>query len=348
MTKATPLARYDAACRALAEAKRVDEVKEIRDQAIAMQEYARRANNHELEANAFAIRMEATRRLGKMIEVQKNTVGLASGREGKRRSLGLPENPSDRSTLASQGIDKNLANNARKYAALSDEDFERVVSEGRDAIKNVGEHALRANTKAARRAERTARLVEASRTNAPLLSHRRYPIILADPPWSFHVYNGPDKERTAERHYPAMSTEKICALPVDEVATPDAVLFLWAVACDLPGALRVVTAWGFEYVTHLVWVKDKAGLGHWVRNQHELLLIARRGDMPTPLPKNRPPSVIQVAKREHSRKPDQAFALIERMFPDLPKIELFARTPRPGWDRWGNETERFAADDSAA
>jgi ParB-like chromosome segregation protein Spo0J len=91
----------------------------------------------------------------------------------------------------------------------------------------------------------------------------------------------------------------------------------------------------------IVWVKDKIGLGYFVRNQHELLLVATRGDMPSPSPGNRPPSVITAPRREHSRKPDEAYELIERMYPELPKLELFARQQRPGWAAWGNETSKF-------
>ena len=101
----------------------------------------------------------------------------------------------------------------------------------------------------------------------------------------------------------------------------------------------MIDAWGFEYVSNLVWVKDKIGLGYWVRNQHELLIIGRRGDMPTPSPANRPPSVINAPRREHSRKPDEAYEVIERMYPELPKIELFARGRREGWAAWGNQAE---------
>jgi N6-adenosine-specific RNA methylase IME4 len=106
-----------------------------------------------------------------------------------------------------------------------------------------------------------------------------------------------------------------------------------------------MTAWGFEYATNVVWVKDKSGLGFWVRNQHETLIIARRGDMPAPPPSQRSISVIQAPRREHSQKPDEAYELIERMYPDLPKLEMFARKARPGWDVWGNQapTEEAAA-----
>jgi N6-adenosine-specific RNA methylase IME4 len=330
------LVRYDAACRAVAEAKTVDEAKDIRDKAIAMQAYARQAKNKDLEADALEIRMRATRRIGAMMEEQKKTVGLASGREGKRKSLGLPENPSDRPTL-SQGIDKSLAHSARKLAALSEEAFERTVDDGRSALSDVVRNAMRADAGEARRATRTARL-----SDAPLPSGHRYAVILADPPWKFDLH-GSDYDRGAEQHYPVMETEDIRALPVADITAPDTVLFMWTTSPHLPDAMRVVDAWGFEYVTCAVWVKDKPGLGHWVRNQHELLLIARRGMARTPLPANRPPSVIAAPRREHSRKPDEVYAVIERMFPELPRVELFARARRSGWDAWGKETEKFDA-----
>jgi N6-adenosine-specific RNA methylase IME4 len=336
------LARYDAACRAVAEAKTLDEAKGIRDKAIAMQAYARQAKNRDMEADALEIRMRATRRLDQLRQAQKETVGL---NQGKLRR-GLLENPRDeRPTLASQGIDKNLAHAARKLGALSEEDFERAVNEGREALSDVVRNAMRAKTSEARRAERMARLLEVSRADAPLPSDRRYPVILADPPWSFQVHNGPDNDWSAEQQYPAMDLESICALPVAGIATPDAVLFLWVPACNLHEALRVVDAWGFEYLTCAVWVKTTGapGLGPWFRTDHELLLVARRGDVPTPLPADRPSSVIRAPRREHSRKPDEVYDIIERMFPDLPKLELFARSRRSGWDAWGNEPEKFDA-----
>jgi N6-adenosine-specific RNA methylase IME4 len=144
-------------------------------------------------------------------------------------------------------------------------------------------------------------------------------------------------ERAAGNHYSTMPLDEICALPILSLASPDAALFMWTTVPHLRESFDVLVAWGFEYKTNIVWVKDKIGLGYFVRNQHELLLVATRGDMPSPSPANRPPSVISAPRREHSRKPDEAYELIERMYPELPKIELFARHARPGWAAWGNE-----------
>ena len=95
--------------------------------------------------------------------------------------------------------------------------------------------------------------------------------------------------------------------------------------------------WGFTYRTNLVWVKDKIGMGYHARNQHGLLLIAKKGELPPPKDSERSPSVIYSAREDHSLKPAEFYTLIEKGYPDLPKIELFCREPREGWTSWGNE-----------
>jgi N6-adenosine-specific RNA methylase IME4/ParB-like chromosome segregation protein Spo0J len=187
-----------------------------------------------------------------------------------------------------------------------------------------------------RHAERIAKLVAISNNSSALPADHRYPVIYADPPWRRPAgTSSPNRE--IENQYPTLTTEAICALPVGTVATEAAVLFLWCVAPNLPEALQVMRAWGFEYETSVVWVKHAIGTGYWVRNRHELLLIGSRGNMPHPAPSARPDSVIEAPRREHSRKPDEAYEMIERMYPELLRIELFARHARPGWDCWGNE-----------
>ena len=219
------------------------------------------------------------------------------------------------------------------------EEQREIVARGEREILRAAQD-IRARKAEIRRAERIERLAVTCNQNTPSPRDRRYAVLYADPPWHFEVYNEESGvERAAGNHYPTMSLEDICALPVLSLATPDAVLFMWTTAPHLRESFDVLVAWGFEYKTNIVWMKDKIGLGYFVRNQHELLLVATRGDMPSPSPANRPPSVISAPRREHSRKPDEAYALIERMYPELPRIELFARQTRPGWARWGNEVE---------
>ena len=102
-------------------------------------------------------------------------------------------------------------------------------------------------------------------------------------------------------------------------------------------ALQVMEAWGYEYRTCVVWVKDQIGMGYYVRQKHELLLIGKRGNLPMPLPENRPESVIMAPRGAHSAKPVEAYELIERMYPGHSKLELFSREAREGWTAWGSE-----------
>ena len=140
-----------------------------------------------------------------------------------------------------------------------------------------------------------------------------------------------------------MALDAIKALDIASIAADDCVLFLWATMPLLPEALGVMAAWSFAYKTGFVWTKDRVGMGYWVRSQHELLLIGTHGAPPAPAMGTQAMSLIEAPVREHSRKPDQAYEIIESYFPTLPKIELFARGARPGWDRWGAEAPEAKA-----
>lgn len=166
---------------------------------------------------------------------------------------------------------------------------------------------------------------------------------LADPPWP--EKGGGKVKRGADRHYPVMSVDDICALRVGELFAPDAHLYLWVTNNFLPAGLRVMAAWGFRYVTNLVWgkVKDgrvQQGLGQYFRGSHELLLFGVRGSVPYRTlddGKRAQGSTLLLAPRsKHSRKPEGFRQLIERVSPG-PYLELFAREPASGWAVWGNE-----------
>jgi len=162
-----------------------------------------------------------------------------------------------------------------------------------------------------------------------------YSVFYGDPPWEDEFGDNP---RQTELHYPVMTLDKIKALPVKSISTPNAVLYVWALPHMRRQADAVMEAWGFEYRSEIIWVKDKIGIGQWVRNQHEILLIGRKGGFPPPPEAVRSPSVIAAPRGEHSAKPEVFAELIERWYGDMPKIELFRRGPaRPGWSAWGNE-----------
>jgi N6-adenosine-specific RNA methylase IME4 len=173
------------------------------------------------------------------------------------------------------------------------------------------------------------------RTETPPFPRDKFSLVYADPPWSFEFV--PAENRAVQNHYPTMSFEQLSLLPVWSIAEDNCVLAMWAPACKLDEALRLIKAWGFTYRTCAVWTKDKLGLGYYFRNQHELLLIAIKGEPATPKPEDRSSSVINAPRTIHSEKPDQAYEILERMYPDFRRIELFARKTRPGWAAWGNQ-----------
>lgn len=167
-----------------------------------------------------------------------------------------------------------------------------------------------------------------------------YQIIYADPPWR---YDQKGVDGAAEKHYPTMSLEDICKLPVGSISAKDSILFLWATFPQLPAALRVISAWGFKYKTvAFLWLKKNRkadswffGLGFWTRGNAEVCLLATRGH-----PKRESSKIHQfiISPIEaHSKKPDIVRDKIVELAGDVPRIELFARQTTPGWDVWGNE-----------
>jgi len=177
-------------------------------------------------------------------------------------------------------------------------------------------------------------------TETPDLPPGKFNLIYADPPWKYDF--SPTSGRKVERHYPTMDLEQILAIRVQDIAYDDCTIFLWGTSPKLPWAFDVLEAWGFDYKTCMVWVKDKIGMGYYARQQHELLLIGGRGNSQLPAPENRPSSIIQSPRTEHSKKPPEVYDLIDSMYPTAAKVELFARNERPGWTGWGNEV-RVAA-----
>jgi N6-adenosine-specific RNA methylase IME4 len=120
-------------------------------------------------------------------------------------------------------------------------------------------------------------------------------------------------------------------------AADDCVLFMWATVPMLPEALDLLHEWGFDYKSHICWIKDRQGTGYWTRNKHELLLIATKGKVPAPAMGTQPPSVIELPLGKHSEKPAFFADMISTLYPTTPKLEMFARIGRVGWDVIGNE-----------
>jgi len=165
------------------------------------------------------------------------------------------------------------------------------------------------------------------------LPQGKYAVIYADPPWQ---YDNSGFTNSAESQYPTMKTSDICNLPIAELADHSTVLFMWATNPLLLDALRVMKAWGFEYKTNMVWIKDIGrGYSWYLKSKHEILLIGTKKE--TPHPAVKPDSCFEADRGPvHSRKPEIVYGIIESMYPGN-KIELFARIAREGWESWGNE-----------
>jgi N6-adenosine-specific RNA methylase IME4 len=172
----------------------------------------------------------------------------------------------------------------------------------------------------------------------------RYSTVLADPPWQFQNRTGkmaPEHKRLLR--YPTMDLHEIIQLPIGSLAAAQCHLYLWVPNALLSEGLKVMKAWGFSYKTNLVWYKirrdggpDGRGVGFYFRNVTELVLFGVRGSMRTLQPGRTQVNLFSTRKREHSRKPDELFDIIEACSPG-PYLELFARFRREGWDQWGNE-----------
>ena len=194
--------------------------------------------------------------------------------------------------------------------------------------------------------------MDANKDFLKTVGKKRFHTVLADPPWQFKNRTGkvaPEHKRL--NRYGTMTLDDICALPVADVCEDPAHLYLWVPNALLPDGLRVMAAWGFEYKSNLVWHKirkdggpDGRGVGFYFRNVTELILFGVRGkNARTLAPGRTQVNFLATQKREHSRKPDEQYKLIEECSPG-PFLEMFARGSRPKWTTWGNQAEEYFPD----
>ena len=184
------------------------------------------------------------------------------------------------------------------------------------------------------------------------LGKRKFSTILADPPWQFQNRTGkvaPEHKRLSR--YPTLKLQEIKDLPVEAIATERAHLYLWVPNALLPEGMQVMENWGFKYKTNLIWYKirkdggpDRRGVGFYFRNVTEMILFGVRGkNIRTLQPGRSQENIISSRKREHSRKPDEQYSIIESCSWG-PYIELFGRGTRAGWTTWGNQADDYKPD----
>ena len=214
---------------------------------------------------------------------------------------------------------------AAKIAEMEPEQQAQIIADPKpeQAIKKVArqekEQAL---------ADRTIR--QSIEANGKL-----YGVIYADPPWKYETFSENGMDRSADNHYPTMSMFDMVTLNIP--AADNCVMFMWATVPMLPEAIDLLSLWGFQYKSHICWIKDRIGTGYWTRNKHELLLIGTKGNVPAPAMGTQPPSVIELPLGRHSEKPAFFADMISALYPTTPKLEMFARIGRVGWDVMGNE-----------
>jgi N6-adenosine-specific RNA methylase IME4 len=187
-----------------------------------------------------------------------------------------------------------------------------------------------------RRQDREVALAEKTKRAAETLGTRLYGVLYVDPPWDASFYSRETgMNRHPANHYPTMLLDELFALKLP--AAKDCVLYLWAPFNQLGNAMDLIRAWGFVQKSAHVWAKDRLGTGFWARENGELLLVATRGTVPAPAPGEQFPYVIHAPRGEPSEKPEIFPRMIEKLWPNTPRLEMFAREKRDGWDSWGNE-----------
>lgn len=250
----------------------------------------------------------------------RQRAGIPSG-----NVAGTPAARETRSLLAKgAGVGSRTA---QKAITVHDEDpdlFEQVLR---------GDLSLnRAATMVSRR-----KAVEGIAREAQALPDGPFHVIVADPPWHYDKRKD-DGTRRNRLSYATIATEEICAMPIADLCHDNSVLWLWTTNAHMPDACDVLRAWGFVFKTILTWVKPRMGTGDWLRGQTEHCLLGVRG-RPTVTLTNQT-TVLCAPVREHSRKPDEFFELVESLCPGS-KVELFSREPRDGWKAWGAEPRTF-------
>lgn len=183
------------------------------------------------------------------------------------------------------------------------------------------------------------------------LEPRAYSLIVADPPWTFVCRSKLGEGKSPQAHYRTMSLEEIASLPVADLAREDCLIWLWCTAPMLNRQIEIMEGWGFAFKSSGVWVKTTTtgkiafGTGYLLRNAHECFVLGTRGNPETMSKSVR--SALLAPVREHSRKPDESYAMAKSLVPYGRAAELFARESRDGFETWGNEKNKFDATEAA-
>ena len=321
----TALVRFDAARLALAEARRVDEVKDIRDRAEALRAYLKQAGaGLEMQNDVAEIKLRAERRAGEMLREMPGH----GEQGGNRRS-------SDIVQLEEIGIDKTQSSRFQLAASVPEGDFERHVADTKARHEELTTASVLRLAKGMEHEEKREANAALAEMVKPLHTLEPHPTIVIDPPWDFSDEGDVNQFGRARPTYTTLTYNQILSLPVAELAEKNAHLYLWITNRSLPKGFALMEHWGFRYIAALTWCKPSIGMGNYFRGSTEHVLFGVRGSLSL---LRRDVGTWFSAPRpgRHSAKPDEFFAMVERCSPG-PWLEMFARKLRPGWTAWGAE-----------
>ncbi len=328
----TELVRYDAARLALQEAHTVDEAKDIRDKAAAMAAYARQASDGELQVWAAEIKLRAEHRAGQLLKDIEKAEG---GRPTKTSNTQIPVSEAP-PTLASLGVTKKQSSDWQVVAELSDEELQAAFDAGAKSGRPATTATLVRKVKAKEQKKKNAELKKEAQKLPKI--ERQYHCIVMDPPWPMTKIDRDVRQNQTDFPYPVMSEDELLEMHVP--SADDCHMFLWTTHKFLPMALRLLSGWGFRYVCTFVWHKpggfQPVGLPQY---NCEFAIYSRKGT-PRFIDTKKFFCCFNADRREHSRKPDVFYETIGRTC-DAPRLDMFSREPRDGFEQHGNEPERF-------
>jgi N6-adenosine-specific RNA methylase IME4 len=339
MTSPRDLALMTRAHRAIAEAKTIDEIRELRDKAAAVKAYAKKVKlGQQIVIEASSVKIHAERKLGEMLREMK-LANSAPGNQYTGPQQTVSHDP-DRVTLRDLGVTKSESSRSQQIADLPQDVVDAYIAESTETLREPTTAGL---LRLAKRLRAQPAPEPATAPTSQLATHldqllstgQKFSTIYADPPWS---YNNQATRGATDDHYPTMTVDEICDEPVEQLCQDQSHLHLWTTNAFLPDAFDVIEAWGFTYKSCFVWVKPQMGLGNYWRVSHEFLLLGVRGKLPFQDKGIR--SWLECERTEHSRKPPSVRRLIEKVSPG-PYLEMYGRDSPVNelWTVHGNQIQ---------
>jgi N6-adenosine-specific RNA methylase IME4 len=315
----------------LAKSRNLDEVKGVVDQAKAVALYLRSRNaSIESQNDAVEIRLHAERRLGELsMDIEEDGRGHKKSKPKAATSAVISKG----AKLAELGLKERDARRFEQLAKIPEEKFDELITETKEKGERLTSNAplkmVRQENKAKAAAELRAKPI-------PQVDGR-FDVIIIDCPWLYEK-RAEDITQRGQIDYPGMTQDELKALPVPDRAEDNCILFAWTTNAFIEDALELGRHWGFGLKTMLTWAKDRMGNGDWLRGKTEHCLMFVKGSPIVTLTNQT--TLLSAPVREHSRKPDEFYALVESLCPGT-KLDMFAREAREGFVLWGNETNKF-------